>query len=167
MFYRKIEGLEPVLYGYTDDKLRASIFQLYRPNLIEIKKDISRTEYNDVKDTLRNKEIIPHEFSTGKNHFNTTKVMQVATVEEVLNIVLHKEDIVLRELSKYVLPIEIFSDKVQKALRSIGYDEVLRYQEEVVVFPPDERKSTNFSFEIDELGLFVQLYGSTMQKVSK
>ena len=49
LFYQTIPNLEPVLYGFTSDKLRAAIFKLYRPKLKEVIKShhIDRLQTGD------------------------------------------------------------------------------------------------------------------------
>lgn len=163
MFYQVIPELEPVLYGFTSDKLRASIFRLYRPKLKQVIKDVQKKEYNEMRDKLRGKEIIPHEFETRSNHFGKMKVSQIATEDEIVNIILHKEELVLKELSKYSLPIEIFSGDTKKQLKRLYMDTINRYGEEVIVYPADFKTIPEVSFKVDELGLFVQLYGFMME----
>lgn len=163
MFYQSFSmQLDPILYGFTSDKLRASIFKLYRPNLVQVIKDVSKSEYNEMRDKLKRKEIIPHEFQTSIDHFGTRMVSQIATEEEILHILLNKEELVLNELSKHTAPIEIFKKGIQKDLKVINMDVVEKYAEEVVVIPGDEKHVPELPFKIDELGLFIQLYGFTM-----
>lgn len=167
LFYQVIPNLESVLYGFTSDKLRAAIFRLYRPKLKQIIKDVPKKDYNEMRDKLRGKEIIPHEFETRNDHFGSKKVSQIATEHEVMNIILHKEELALKELSKYTLPIEIFSSDMRKDLRRVYMDTVNRYCEEVVVYPGDIKNIPELNFKIDELGLFVQLYGHLMTHETK
>lgn len=165
MFYQVTEGLEPVLYGFTSDKLRAAIFKLYRPNLREIQKDISKDDYNEMLDKLQKKEIIPHQFKTSSDHFDTMKVSQVATHGEVMSIILHKEELLLQELSKHAVPLAIFTKGNKKVLKKVYMDTVLSYAEEIERLPFDPKNAIPKStFDVDELGLFVQLYGHTMNK---
>lgn len=162
LFYQTIPNLEPVLYGFTSDKLRAAIFRLYRPKLKQVIKDVSKKDYNNMRDKLRGKEIIPHEFETRNDHFGSTKVSQIATEHEVMNIILHKEELVLKELSKHTISTEIFVSDVKKSLKTLKMDYVNKYWEEVLIYPGDRKTVLNPEFKIDELGLFVQLYGHLM-----
>lgn len=167
LFYQSFSNsLEPVLYGFTSDKLRAAIFKLYRPKLIQVIKDVSKSEYADMRNTLQRKEIIPHEFETSVEHFGSRKVSQIATEEEVMNIILHKEELVLKELSKHSVPLEIFTKSIQKTLSTLYMDTINSYDEEVVVYPWDKKNMPKVNFRVDELGLFVQLYGFTMREKS-
>lgn len=167
LFYQTIPNLEPVLYGFTSDKLRAAIFKLYRPKLKQIIKDVPKKDYNEMRDKLRGKEIIPHEFETRNNHFGKTKVSQIATEHEVMNIILHKEELVLQELSKHTLPLEIFTTDMRKTLKKLYMDSVNRCWEEVVIYPGDRKTLPKVRFKVDELGLFVQLYGYMMNHDEK
>lgn len=167
LFYQTIPNLEPVLYGFTSDKLRAAIFKLYRPKLKEVIKDVSKKDYTEMKDKLRGKEIIPHDFQTRNDHFGIGKVSQIATEHEVMNIILHKEELVLKELSKYTLPLEIFSSDMRKNLRRIYMDIVNKYWEEIILYPGDNKNIPYWKFKVDELGLFVQLYGYMMSNDKK
>lgn len=162
LFYKSIPDLEPVLYGFSSDKLRAAIFKLYRPKLAQVVKDISKKEYNEMRDSLKGKEIIPHEFETASDHFGKMKVAQIATEDEVINIILHKDELVLRELSKHTLPLELFRPEVRKYLKELDMHIVNRYGEQVQIYPGDYEELPKLSFRVDELGLFVQLYGDMM-----
>ena len=167
LFYQVVPNLEPVLYGFTSDKLRADIFKLYRPKLKQIIKDVPKKDYNEMRDKLRGKEIIPHEFETRNNHFGSTKVSQIATEHEVMNIILHKEELVLQELSKHTLPIEIFASDTKKALKRLQMESVNKYLEEIIIYPGDRKSIPELKFKVDELGLFVQLYGYMMNHEEK
>lgn len=158
--------MEPILYGFTSDKMRASIFKLYRPNLVQIIKDVSKSDYNDMRDKLKQKEIIPHEFKTSLDHFDNKNITQIATEEEIMNIILHKEELVLKELSKHTIPLDIFSKGIKDSLSKLHMDTVNKYNEEVVVYPGDIKNIPDVDFKIDELGLFIQLYGFTMEDKS-
>lgn len=167
LFYRKVPGLEPYLYGYTTDKLHAEMFHLYRPQLCEIVKDVKKEEYVDMVDKIPGKRIIPHEFKTSRNRFGKDKVLQIATEDEVMNIILHKEELVLRELSKYAFPTDLFTGEMKEALENLHMDTVYKWNEEVAIYPWDTKMKPDFGFEIDELGLFVQLYGHTIGEPPK
>lgn len=168
LFYQEFSHkLDPVLYGFTSDKLRATIFKLYRPNLIQVIKEVSKSKYIEMKDTVRGKEIIPHEFETSSGHFGKRKVSQIATEEEIMNIILHKDELVLKELSKYSVPVEIFTSDIQRSLVHLHMDTTNAYGEEIIVYPGDIRHIPDIDFNVDELGLFVQLYGFTMQEKTR
>lgn len=163
LFYQVMDGLEPVLYGYTHDKLRASIFRLYRPRLHQVVKEVKKSEYADMMDKMPGRQIIPYEFRTSDNHFGNQKVSQIATETEITSILLYKDELVMNELSKHSFPLELFSQDVQKSLRFLHMDTVNKWQEEVIVIPGDTKTMEHMNFEVDELGLFVQLYGHTME----
>lgn len=164
MFYKHGNGLEPELYAFTDDKLRAEAFQSFRKNLIMIKKDCEKKDFQKMKDRIRQYEIIPHEFKTSADRMGSTKVYQLATEREIHNILLNSDSILLRELNKYTFPIDIFNKDMRESLEKIGFLQAYLYREEYIVYNGDISYNDTFEYAIDELGLFLWINKNTFEK---
>lgn len=143
--------------------LRAQTFKTMRANLKMIKRECDKKEFMDMKDRLKQYEIIPYEFKTNTDRMGSNSVFQVATEREVKDIILHGNDILLRELNKHTLAANIFTEELSKSLNFLGWNTAQRFWEEYLIIPEDELNEHKFNFEVDELGLFLWLNRSTFR----
>lgn len=158
-FYRMINGLEPTLSAFSKDKEKAGLFKMIRSGYYIKEKRCTMEEYKEFYDTHRDFAIELHPFKTSTG-FRKYSVMLPVTGYEIKEIILHKDDLVLRELQRFVLPMEIFSPSVQKALHEVGWDTAMKFCEvprDDFGFPDMENEHLK-DFEVDELGLFLCLH---------
>lgn len=164
LFYQKAGDLEPILYGYTANKLRSKEIEEVR-NLPKIERVITREEYREWHDKHQKYEFIPFRLESSK--MQSTIVL--CTGFEIEHILFHGDEMVYEELSKYVLPPEIFSKEYQKILRKIGYFDIWRYREMKAcgmhfaeeMLQEEEPPVTHI--KVDQLGLFLHIYGHTFK----
>lgn len=162
-FYQIIPGLEPLFYAYTNNKKYAKEFKERRKKLYDGVKEVSSNDYKGLRSDVPSLEIIPHEFKT-RGSIGVKKVVQLCTNKEAMDMVLFKEEIMLRELTKYAkIPSEIFSPKLRKCLEFIGYLDTEVFSNEVLPDPDHHYDGVTFDrFNIDELSIFSLAYQQTM-----
>ena len=86
------------------------------------------------------------------------------TFHEIKEIILHKDDLVLAELQKHVLPPELFINSVKESLYEIGYIQAHQFIEETGHMDEDFKNKPLKNFEVDELGLFLCLHKDTLNE---
>lgn len=161
VFYRRMDGLNPLLYGYTIDKHRADQINEIR-NLVEIEKNVTREEYREWHDKHQRYEFIPFRL---KSKCGSTIVL--CTGYEIDKILFHGEEIIYDELAKFIVPPEIFSPEIQKHLKRVGFFDVWDYvlMKETIgyhYFEGVEEESLGH-IKVDQLGLFLYLYKDTFK----
>jgi hypothetical protein len=164
LFYEIIKGLEPRLYGFTTNKQRAQFFQTMRKGFYYKIVNATKEQVDELYDNSGGLEITLQSFKTSVEGF-PSRVVMPATCGEVSQIALRKEEFAMRELQRYaILPMEIFTEEVQEALRVLSYDKIQRFYEEVEPIKelvPD-RNVYELDFEVDELGIFILLHKNTI-----
>lgn len=161
-FYKINHGLEPVLSAFTSDKEKADLFDKIRSGYYRKEKKCSEKEYMELYDTHRDYAIELHDFKTS-NGFNKFSAILPATGYEIKQIILHKDDLVLAELQKYLLPINLFTKDVQDAFSEIGYKQIFNFIENTGRDFDFVENDHMKNFEIDELGLFLCLHRDILQ----
>ena len=159
-FYRMIKGLEPALSAFTKDEEKAKLFNLIRSGYYLKEKKCTEDEYNEFYDTHRDFAIDLHAFRTSTG-FRKYSVILPVTGYEIKEIILHKDDLVLRELQRFVvLPIELFTESLRKALHELGWDTANKFSEVTRndYGRVDMENEHLKDFEVDELGLFLCLH---------
>ena len=161
-FYKLTSGLEPILYAFTTDKEKADLFSKIRSGYYQKVKKCTQNEYIELYDTHKDYGIELHDFKTS-NGFRKYSVILPATGYEIKEIILHKDDLVMAELQKYALPINLFAKDIQEAFNVIGYKQISNFIE-------NTGRSFDFienepleNFEVDELGLFLCLHRDILQ----
>ena len=165
LFYRLYRGLEPTLYAYTNDKIKAGIFKQTRKNFYAKEKDVSKKEWKQFQSESRDMALTAHEFVT-KADIGIQKVLQVCTERELKTILLDKEKLLINELNRYQFPVEIFAPEIRELIEKVlRYTEVSNYFEKLMVYPGDmiEEEHPFQKYKLDELGIFLMLYGNTMR----
>lgn len=170
LFYKLYKGgLEPTLYAFTNDKLKASIFKQTRRNMYAKEKDVSKKEWRALESDHPNLQLTAHEFVT-KADIGIQRVLQVCTNRELKTILLDKENLLIKELSRYELPIDLFTEDIRKMLEKyFNYSNIYNYFEKLMVYPEDmiEEPHPLKNFKLDELGIFLMLYGDLFVEKEK
>lgn len=156
LYYLVPAGLEPVFYAFTADKERDKLFREFRKGLLRVEKNVTKEEYLKIKTETPKKEIIPHILQGKEGGVN-----QLCTENEIMTIMFKGTDLIVNELSKYLLPIDIFEEDIQHALSVLGYEMVRIYSEETLSFA--DINISEFGFDIDEVSVFTILYGNTLE----
>lgn len=155
----KDKGIHPYPYAITKDKKLKNKFLEQRDSskFEVIKEQVSShadlpTNYNDLY-------LVERELYSKEGH-----VKLILTGKEDMDCTLKAEDIVPEEMSKYIsVPLFSFSKKVIDALNMLGYGFF-------ATFNPNTHdryfiSSSNFcNYKIDELSVFLKLYGWTLKQ---
>lgn len=162
LFYKLYNGLEPTLYAYTNDKIKAQIFKGTRKNFYAKEKNVSKKEWKSLQSEYGNLALTSHEFVT-KADIGIQRVLQVCTERELKTILLDGEKLLIKELNRYSLPIDLFTKNIQDLIeRVLNYSKVSNYFEKLMVYPGDSiaEEYPLKKYKLDELGLFLMLYGN-------
>lgn len=162
-FYHLIDGLEPTLTAFTKNKEKAKLYRKIRKGFYYKEVDGTEEDYNNLIVNHYDLSIELQNFRTSSG-FKKFSVILPATVYEIKEIIFHKDDLVLSELQKYIIPIDLFTKPIQKQLHILGY-------REAEIFMENPNPDCNYfqnehlkDFEVDELGLFVCLHKDTINE---
>ena len=162
-FYHLIDGLEPTLTAFTKNKEKAKLYRKIRKGFYYKEVDGTEEDYNNLIVNHYDLSIELQNFRTSSG-FKKFSVILPATVYEIKEIILHKDDLVLVELQKHVLPPELFINSVKEALYEIGYIQAHQFIEETGYMDEDFKNKPLKNFEVDELGLFLCLHKDTLNE---
>lgn len=162
-FYRLIDGLEPALSAFTGNKEKAKLFNKVRKGFYYKEVESTEDEYNKMVINHNDLMIELQTFRTSSG-FHKFSVILPVTVHEIKEIIFHKDDLVLSELQKYVLPSDLFTKSVQDALHVIGFKEAHRFIPQTGSIDDYIENDHLQNFEVDELGLFLCLHKDTINE---
>ena len=173
--YKNDKINSPHLYAITDKKeLKKSFLNERKKSLFIVKeRELNKDEFNEImkkhSSYMLGRRGFETKFPSSYNSLkNVTTVYLTATDYEEMDV-FTKTDNVILELSKYTdEESEVFNDKLLKALDTIMYFYCMQYGNTVV-------NSYNYfldgidvigsmkDFKIDELGVFIYLFGNTLK----
>ena len=162
-FYRLFDGLEPTMCAFTKNKEKAKLFKEIRKGYYYKEVEGSEKDYDEMLVNHEELLIELHAFRTSYG-FKKFSVILPVTFHEIKEIILHKDDLVLAELQKHVLPPELFINSVKEALYEIGYIQAHQFIEETGYMDEDFKNKPLKNFEVDELGLFLCLHKDTLNE---
>ena len=180
LIYKHGDGLTPRLYAFTEDKNMAKRFMNQRKESMFIckKKELTKNELNELK-LKHGSSLLLRErgFKTEIDGIKSV-TMIIVTEEEDMKVHLYGDDILAKELSKKIDPVSItFNGKLLKALDECMYFYFMKsifhenyvYQESIMDFlagiDQDEPiEYILYKYHIDELALFIKLFGYMMKK---
>ena len=163
LFYHLIDGLEPALTAFSGNKEKAKLYKKIRKGFYYKEVESTEDEYNKMVINHNDLMIELQTFRTSSG-FHKFSVILPATVHEINEIILHKDDLVLSELQKYVLPTDLFTKSVQSALYEIGFMEAHRFIAPTGYIDDYIENDHLKNFEVDELGLFLCLHKDTINE---
>lgn len=162
-FYRMINGLEPAMSAFTANKEKARLFKEIRKGYYYKEVEGSEKEYDELLVNHEELLIELHSFHTSYG-LNKCSVILPATFHEIKEIIFHKDDLVLAELQKHVLPPDLFNDSIKESLYEIGYAQAHQFIEETGYMGTIFKNEPLRNFEVDELGLFLCLHKDTLNE---
>ena len=157
---------ESVLYAVSDKKSLVDEFMAIRDNNKFMTGVLKTQKYNGLKflDDHINLMLTKTEFKTSGD-FGICNVELVVTRSEEEMVLLRGEEILIQELSKYVINGEIFSISLQKVLYDLEYFKIFKFKniEKYSDLPyysgVSEVEADTYSLRCDELMMFIQIYG--------
>ena len=173
-FYRHDLGT-PYLYAYTEKRKLAESFENERNKKIFIKKEkeLSKEQWNLFQSHHGSYRLERRGFETGSDLFGKQYVYLVATAMEELSVIT-KADTVFYEIAKYTMDMEVrcFRKELLRALADLYFFELNKFRGNVqYISSPDSEgflagvEAFNTELHrVDQFGLFMYLYGSTLDK---
>lgn len=166
---------EPIMYGYTDDRLLIKDFQRMRKkSLFRIVKKTAPdgNAFGTLKHyyhTLMLKRI-PLRTKDADSEKGWCKVEIVGTYREETELMKYIEDFIYLHESIFKLPIEVFKKPYREAMSVLMYDVMYDWamSQKEVPFAigcnmPKLKKKPHRDIMYDELGLFYQKFGGTLK----
>lgn len=151
---------EPLLYAITDDKEKVKLFKEQRSSKYYTIKvsDLPKKDALTVMDKCKGQLLtITKFFSTLLN------IDVVCTRREEADIVLHSQDIITKEVKKYMINPAIFKSSILSNLIDIDYVEFYKYFHPYITMD-DMSDTLDGLSRIDELNLFIFKYGWSLKK---
>ena len=175
--YKNDKVFEPFLYAITDNKKYAKSFLKERKKSMFVCKEkyVSDKEYKDIFSKHSGYLLNRRGFLT-KSYNNSLKGTEIAylttTNKEEMDVYL-KADSVMQMLCKYTDNISYaFNNELLNALNTLHYFEILKFKEEKTSYIDDflscihdiDMRSCFGDFKMDELSVFLYLYGNTIDE---
>ena len=173
--YKNDKINSPSLYAITDKKeLKKSFMEERKKSLFIVKeRELNKDEFKDIMKNNSNYLLERRGFITKPSSSNSLlekrcEVYLTTTSYEEMDVYIKSDSVVL-EIAKYTDEVStVFNDKLTKALYKLKYFDVMSYKNSVFnvynpyVEPLSYKDGTEI-FRIDELGMFIYLYGNTMK----
>lgn len=180
LFYKKIEGLEPSLYAYTDDKDLYKEFKKDRDmNIFEVKKlEVTEEQFLFYENKYRGYVLGRRGYQTSPSSSNSLQkrdhVFIVSTYKEEMDTYMKSDDIT-SFLYKYTNSLSFdVNEELMNALNTLGYYKVMKMgNSDSLPFLEGVFPTLNYNLSIndlfkeikpDMLFIFVKLFGYTMKK---
>ena len=169
------ESLVPYLYGFTDKK------DLYK----RFKETRNMDKFSIIKDEIDKDElfILKHKYYglelkeiilKTRNLSDPTKVSKIVVVgtrREEEDVIHYIEDLFNFISRSMKIPIDCFTEKYQKILKTLGYDKIYNWSRMVLkdldieycYIGGEENRRLTEDFSIDEFSVFMEVYGGTLK----
>lgn len=151
---------EPLLYGLTNKKSIIKLFEKQRSSKFYTIKvsEMSDKEAFVIMDNCKSQLL-----TTTKFHSKYSNIDIVCTRQEEADIVLHSQDIVMKEIRKHMMNPNLFKKSLLSDMKELDYlyfykffNPLFRYKESMII--------NNDLMDIDELDLFIFKYGWSLKK---
>jgi hypothetical protein len=168
--YKHTANIHPFLYAITDDKeLCQTFLETRRSDLFEaVKKDLKKEDYKYfLRDHLSLKlGIKKFRTKSKKDSLSNESIVEIVTTDaEEMDIFMRADETVL-EIGKYTQKYpQLFNKKLLGALLTLHYFEIYKFCvdcDDPYLSGVDIFDWT--TYKIDELGIFLYLYGNTLDK---
>ena len=166
----------PYLYAVTDKKyLKDSFMKERKKNMFKsIKKDMSKDTYKKFLYEHKSYELGRRGFQTNPassdNLYKKQQVYLTATGYEEMDVFM-KSDKVILEVGKLTHEYaETFNRELLEALHKLHYFEIYKFRNrELYDYDPEftmgvSSFNESYDYDIDNLGVFIYLYGNTLDK---